>query len=167
MPNTVINIPTESLTLILNGHVINDFIEGDHVDLTPLNPLTDRLNGAGDSFTVTDRVDNNVYDMVFRVVRFSDNDVTLNGFFNRKPIVIFAGSMSQDYYRSNISVTSEIPPSAGPQEIEGDENSGTSLENWTLEGGTFIAQPTHKKNNQTQEISIEYTIQFRNARRLI
>jgi len=163
MPNTVINIPTESLTLILNGHVINDFIEGDHVDLTPLNPLTDRLNGAGNSFTVTDRVDNNVYDMVFRVVRFSDNDVTLNGFFNRKPIVIFAGSMSQDYY----SHTVNAPVGSGNTATEVETSGDTSLENWTLEGGTFIAQPTHKKNNQTQEIAIEYTIQFRNASRLI
>jgi len=162
MPNTVINIPTESLTLILLGIVINDLIEGDTVDLTPVNQLTDRLNGAGNSFTVTDRVDSNVYNMAMRVVRFSDNDVTLNGFFNRKPIVIFNGSMAQDYYRSNITA-----PDVGDEELNVDVNSGTSLENWTLEGGTFITQPTHKKNNQTQEISIEYTIQFRNASRLI
>lgn len=140
-----VSIPTGSITLILNGFTFNDFIAGDNIELNPLNPLTERLNGARDSFTVTDRVDSNVHDMVFRVLRYSDNDVTLNGFINQKPIVVVNGSLKQDYIRDGAD----------------------GLENWTLEGGTFTTQPSFKKNDQTDNHVVEYTIQFRNAKRLI
>lgn len=138
-------IPTASLTLILAGNVFSEFVEGDYVKLNFPNQLTDRVNGSGDSFSVTERVDSNVGELEISILRGSDNDIILNGLFNRKPIIIFEGSMSQDYLKG------------------GD----TALENWTLEGGTLTTQPTHTKNNVANEFSIVYTIQFRNATRLI
>jgi hypothetical protein len=128
---------------LLNGTNIDDFAEGDYIELNPLNPLTERLNGSNDSLTVTDRIDSNVYDVVFRVVRYSDSDVVLNGFLNAK--VFIDGSLKEDYVK------------------DGNDNQ----ENWTLEGGTFTIQPSHRKNNQTGDQLVEYTIQFRNTKRTI
>ena len=151
MPNVQIVIPTDSLTLILAGNVFSEFIAGDFVKLNFPNQLTDRANGAGNSFLVTERVDSNVGELEISILRGSNNDIILNGLFNRKPIVIFEGSMSQDCIR--VSTDVDAPD--------------ISLENWTLEGGTLTTQPTHTKNNETHEFSIVYTIQFRNASRLI
>ena len=96
MPNVQIVIPTDSLTLILAGNVFSEFIAGDFVKLNFPNQLTDRANGAGNSFLVTERVDSNVGELEISILRGSNNDIILNGLFNRKPIVIFEGSMSQD-----------------------------------------------------------------------
>ncbi len=156
MSRVQIVIPTESLTLILAGNVFSEFVEGDYIKLNFPNQLTDRANGAGDSFLVTERVDSNVGELEISILRGSNNDIILNGLFNRKPIVIFEGSMSQDYITGG---TSDI---TGSNDI-----SDISLENWTLEGGTLTTQPTHTKNNVSHEFSIVYTIQFRNASRLI
>jgi hypothetical protein len=141
------SIPIGSSTLILNGYTINNFVEGDYIDLNPLNPLSERLNGANNSFTVTHRIDSNVYDCVFRVLRHSGDDVILTGFINQNPIVVFNGSLKEQY----------LDTAGG----------GGGIENWTLEGGTFTTLPVHKKNNQTGNHVVEYTIQFRNAKRVL
>lgn len=143
------HLPSNSTTLILNGYSINDFVEGTYIDLNPLNPLSERINGANDSVTITQRVDSNVYDLVFRVVRFSEDDVILTGFINQKRLVIFNGSLKQDYTNTS--------------------GLGEATESWTLEIGTFTTQPSHGKSNTSTEPNhvIEYTIQFRNAKRLL
>ncbi len=141
-----VSIPTNGLSLILNGSVIDDFIDGDFINVTLINELTSRLNGAKNSVTITERVDGNVGNVVFRVTRYSDSDVRLNAAWNKRPIEIFNGSLKEDYFK---------------------EFDGGELENWTLENGTFITPPAHRKSSQEGEYIVEYMIQFRNARRVI
>lgn len=143
-----ISIPTGGLSLILNGSLINDFVEGSFVDLTLPNALTSRLTGANDSVVITERVDANVCDLVFRVTRLSPSDKIFLAAINQRPrVVVFNGSLKEEYFS-----------------ILDDED---AIENWTLEIGTLTNQPVHSKNNQDGTIIVEYTIQFRNARRVI
>ena len=142
---SAIRIHTGGLSFILNGSSITDFIEGDYIELNLVNALTDRLNGAGNSVTITDRVDGNVCSVVFRIVRYSKNDTLLSAAYNKASIEVFNGSMKESYH------------------VDDEE----ALENWTLELGTFTTPPTHRKNNQTGEYTVEYTIEFRNAKRVI
>lgn len=145
MARETVTIPAGSLSFILNGTNLDDFIEGDYVTITLLNNLTDRTNGAKDSVTITERVDGNAGEIVFRMRRYSDADIFLSAAWNKRPIEIFNGSLKEDFF-------------------SGQNN---ALENWTVENGTFTAPPVHVKNNQTQLYSVEYTIEFRNLRRTI
>lgn len=140
-------LPSNSTTLILNGYVFNDYAAGSYIDLNPVNPLSERINGANDSFTVTQRVDSNVFDLIIRLVRYSGDDVILTGFMNQARLAVFNGSLKQDYLNA--------------------DGLGDAFENWTLEGGTFTTQPSHNKDNLTNNHIIEYTWQFRNAKRLL
>lgn len=144
MPTTV-SIPTSGVSFILNGTVIDNFIDGDTIKLTLINSLTERLNGANGSVTITQRVDGTVADVVFKIVRYSNNDVLLSAAWNKQPVEIFDGSLKEDYYADG-------------------EN---AKENWTLENGTFTTPPVHAKNTQEGQFTVEYTMQFRNARRVI
>lgn len=145
MGQRVCNIPANGSSFILNGTIFGDFTDGDFIQITLINALTERLNGANNSVTITDRVDGNVGDVVFKVIRYSENDTLLSAAWNKKPLEIFNGSLKEDFY------------------ADGDE----ARENWTLENGTFTTPPTHVKNNQTGVFLVEYTMQFRNAHRVI
>jgi hypothetical protein len=143
----MVSMPTNSVTLVLNGELFNDFIEGDFIEATPVNPLTERVNGANGSFAVTGRVDSHVWDFRFRFLRFSKSDNRFNDFINNDNIEILNGTLKEEY--TDVARNSQ------------------ALENWTLTNGTITTQPTFLKNNQTGEFSAEYVVQFRDARRLI
>ena len=138
-------LPADSTTLILNGQIISDLIEGDNIVITPPNPLTGRVNGIGGSVHINVRSDSGVRDVTLRVLRYSDSDVILNNFINQTPLAIISGS------------SSTIMQKDGERFIE----------NWVFEGGSITTQPTVTYNSTDGNAAMEYVLQFRIATRAL
>ena len=135
----------DSTTFILNGTAITDMVEGDFLEINAVNPLTSHTNGAGGLVNVNKRVDADVWDAVFRVLRFSESDVWLNNEINQETPTMFNGSAKEAFTRDGSNFE----------------------ENWILQNGTFTTQPSEVKNNQDGANSMEYTIRFRTAKRVL
>lgn len=155
--STIVSIPTNSLSFILNGSSITDFVDGDTLEIAMPNDKTARLNGSSNSVTITDRVDGNVGTVTFNIMRYSDNDRLLTASYNRQPIEIFNGSLKEKFGVGQTFNAQGQPIGGGDGEIE----------NWTLENGTFTSPPVHGKNNQSGQFVVTYVIEFRNAKRII
>ena len=143
MAEIVLN--TESTTLVLNGTPINDMVNGDVIVMTPTNPLTSRVNGTNDSVAIAKRSDAGVTSMVIRVFRFSDSDVFMNSIRNSAEPVVINGSLKSNFKRNGIDGT----------------------ESYILESGSVTTQPTDTKSDTEGNALMEYTVEFRNARRNI
>lgn len=135
----------DSTTLTLNGTAILDFAEGDFLTLTPVNPLTSQTNSANGGVNINRRIDGDMYDMLFRVQKFSDSDVFMNSAVNQAVPVAFDGSAKDNFTK--------------------DGNDG--VETWTLQNGSITTRPTETKNNQDGNGLVEYTIRFRSAQRAL
>ena len=135
----------DSTTFILNGTAITDMVEGDFLEINAVNPLTAHTNGANGLLNVNKRVDADVRDVVFRVLRFSESDVFVNNELNQETPTLFNGSAKEAFTRDGNNFE----------------------ENWILQNGTFTTQPSEVKNNQDGNNIIEYTIRFRTAQRVV
>ena len=140
---SVITLAADSTTLILNDQSITNFSEGDFLTLTPANAATAHVNSATGGVSISERFDKDVYDLLFRVQKYSPDDVLLLGWLNAETATIVAGSVKESY---------TIDGSAG-------------VESWTLESGSITTQPTQTKNNQDGNALMEYTLRFRTAKR--
>lgn len=140
----IVSFKAGSTTLILNDEVISDFINGDIIELAPVNPDTARTYGSNRSVNIQQRSDREVYILKFRVMRDSDSDISLNTKMNEDKPVIFNGSIKELFIK------------------DGDE----FTESFELEAGSYTDKPTHTKNNQDGNAQVEYTIECF-ARRLI
>lgn len=140
---SVITISLDSGTLILNDYTFKSFGEGDYLTLTPVNPRTSRVNSASGGVTIGERMDSGVYDVTFSVQKYSDDDVQMLGFINAAGVTLIAGSAKESYSK--------------------DGQAG--VESWNLDGGSITTQPTQTRNNQDGNAMMEYTIQFRTAKR--
>lgn len=140
---SVITVSLDSGTLILNDYTFKSFVEGDYLTLTPVNPKTSRVNSAAGGVTIGDRIDGDVYDVTFSVQKYSDDDVQMLSFINAAGVTVIAGSAKESYSK--------------------DGQAG--VESWNLDGGSITTQPTQGKNNQDGNATMEYTVQFRTAKR--
>lgn len=139
-----IRTEADGATLTLNGRIIQDYIEGDTIELAPANPNSAHVNGVRtNSVSITSRSDRGVYDLTVRVQMFSEDDTFLNGLLNTNPPEIINGSLKESFIRDD---------------AEG-------VETWTLENGTITEQPTKTKNTQDGNATMQYVIRFRNATR--
>ena len=134
----------DSTTLILNDEVISDFINGDILELAPVNPETARTYGVNRAVNVQHRSDKDVHVLKFRVMRDSDSDIFLNTQLNKDKPVIFTGSIKEIFIKDGEELT----------------------ESFELQSGSFTDKPTHTKNNQDGNAQVEYTIECF-AKRLI
>ena len=141
----VITFNADSTSLILNGFGLVDFIEGDYLELAPVNPLTSHTNGANGAVNISKRVDAGVHDLTVRVIKASASDVYLNSARNQGAPTVFTGSIKEDFTRDG---------SAG-------------VESWLLENGSITDQPGSTKNNQDGNSTVEYKIRFRNCTRQV
>ena len=139
----VINFLTASSTLILNGEAILDFIEGDYMTLTFPNPVSSRANGEGNSVSVTKRVDSDVAVLAVSVKKLSDADRFLNNQRFQEQVVVFQGSIKDNY------------------SADGSEG----VESYLLENGTFTDQGDDTRNNQERGDVMTYSIEFRRVSR--
>lgn len=139
----VINFLTASSTLILNGEAMLDFIEGDYMTLTFPNPVSSRANGEGNSVSVSKRVDSDVGVLSVSVKKLSDADKFLNNQRFQDQVVVFQGSIKDNY------------------SADGAEG----VESYLLENGTFTDQGDDARNNQERGDAMVYTIEFRRVSR--
>jgi len=133
----VISFKAESTTMTLNGRVVDDFINGDIFEMTPSNPDTSRLYGAGGAVNIQRRSDKDVYSLKFRVMRNSDTDIWLNEQLNADAPTVFDGSIKDRFVKDGEEFT----------------------ESFTITAGSFTDKPTPKKNNIDGVESMEYTIE--------
>ena len=142
MAGTVVTL-AESTTLVLNGTVVDDFIAGDILELTPVNPLTSHVNGTQGGVNINKRSDSGVHDLTVRVQKMTPSDVFLNSAVNQDAPVVFNGSMKEDF---------TLDGTAG-------------VETFILESGSITTQPTVTQNDQDGNALREYVIRFRNVQR--
>lgn len=145
-----IAINVDSGELVLNGHLFNDFIAGDYIELAPVNPPTSRVNGANDRVVIAARVDARVHDMTIRVLANSEDDIFLNSAYNAQNVTTFNGSLKR----------SVVTKGSGDNDING-------VETYVLSNGSFTQSPTGTLNNQDANELREYKIEFRVAQRQI
>jgi hypothetical protein len=140
---SVITISADSATLILNDRAMSNLAEGDYLTLTPANAASAHVNSASGGVSISERLDKDVYDLMFRVQKYSGDDVFMLDLLNSEGPSVVAGALKESY---------TIDGSAG-------------VESWTLEAGSITTQPTSTKNNQDGNALMEYTLRFRTAKR--
>ncbi len=140
---SVITLAADSTTFIINDHAFTSLAEGDYLTLTFPNASTSRVNSSGGGVTISHRVDKDVCDIVARVEKYGPDDIFMQGLLNAESPEVLNGSAKESY-------TADGTP---------------SVESYTLEAGSCTTQPTQTKNNQDGNAMMEYTIQFRTAKR--
>jgi len=134
-------VSADTATFVLNGRIITDIASGDYLTITPSNALTSRANSSQNGVTISKRVDSGVHVMVFRVQKFSNDDVWLNQQRNSAIPRLFNGSIKESFVRDGAALK----------------------ETYDLQVGSITTQPTQTKNNQDVNALMEYTIEFRNV----
>lgn len=140
-----VQINAAESTFVLNGTSITDFVEGDYITITPANELTTQTNGANGSVNINKRLDGDVADVMFKVLKYSDADVFMQNEINQDSPTVFNGSIKQPFIRGGSDF----------------------VENHICEGGSITTKPTFTDNNQEGNNTVEYTIRFRSVTRLI
>ena len=138
-----IQLLADSTTLVLNGHLFEDFIDGDYVNLTFPNAVTSR-NRSIRGLNIQKRSDRQVVDVQFTIPKYSDDDTWMNTQKNQDVPVIFSGSVKENYIKNGIEMTTT----------------------YTLEGGSITEQPVDQRNNIDGNQEMQYTIQFNKGRRV-
>lgn len=142
---SVITLEADGTTLILNGQALPDFIEGDTLELAPVNPVTEQTNGSNGGVAIQGRVDANVQDLTVRFLKYSNSDIFMNNIINQASPVVLNGSAKENFVKDGVS----------------------SVGSYLLESGSVTTRPTDTKNNQEGNSVMAYTIRFRNAVRSI
>ena len=132
-----------STTLVLNGEIIGDLQEGENLMITSVNPATTQTNGIDGAVNINERSDKDVHDVTIRVIKFSDSDVFLNTARNQTPPTLFQGSAKESY----------------------NKDGNDAVESYSLENGSFTAQPSKSVNSLDGSPGMEYVIRFRRATR--
>ena len=118
----ITSFKSESTTLILNDEVIADFINGDIIELAPVNPDTARTYGSNRSVNIQHRSDREVHTLKFRVMRDSDSDIWLNEQMNSSTPTVFNGSIKEIFIKDS-------------EEL---------VESFELQAGSYTDKPTHR-----------------------
>ena len=141
---SAIRVSATGSTVTINGHIFQNLIEGDVIEVNPVNNKTSHVNGIrpGD-VTISSRSDGNVHDVVVRVQRYGEDDVFLNSLMNSDFPELLEGSLKEQYVR-------------GSQQ---------STETWLFENGSLTERPSRVKNTQDGNAVMQYTMRFRNAAR--
>lgn len=140
---STIQLLADSTTMVLNGRVFTDFIDGDSLSLTPVNDLTSRTRSTK-GLNIQGRSDALVKDLTFTVPKYSDDDIWLNTQVNQDEPVVFNGSVKEYYTKDGVEM----------------------ITTYTLEDGSFTVQPTDQRNNTDGNNEMTYTIQFNRAKRV-
>lgn len=129
-------IPVGGSTLIIQGHSITQFGQGEIISLSYENKLAERIYGVGKSVNINERVDADEAVITFNVMRYRSDDVFLSALVNQKPIKVVEGSLQEGYVADGVD----------------------GVGNWILTGGNFQKHPDKKINNQDGEAMVEYML---------
>lgn len=141
--SNVVTVGVDTTTLVLNGRALSAFAAGDIMTLTPEADKTSQVNGSNGGVSISARADGDVYTLLMRLLRYSDDDVFMNAQLNNSTPVVFQGSLKQDFTRDGVSFK----------------------ESWSLQNGSITASPTMTYNDTDGNAVTEYTIKFRTAKR--
>ena len=136
-------LAADSTTVVLNGTVIADLIEGSSVVLTPANPATAHINSTNGGVNINERSDRGVHDLELLVQRFSESDSFMNNLLRQSPPELVNGSVKESFNRDGIG----------------------GVESYILELGSATAQPANTKNSTDGNAEQKYTFRFRNVSR--
>lgn len=137
---SIITYSNSQATLTLNGYTFQHLMEGEALNLAPVNAKTSRTNSMGGGVSAQGRVDGGVHTLTLMVQAHSPDDKFMNDAKNAG-VTIFDGSMKRAY----------------------SENGSTKKSTTSLASGTITTQPTKVNNNQDADNSRTYVIEFRNA----
>lgn len=136
-----ISYPNAQSTLTLSGYTFNHLLEGEALNLAPVNEKTARTNSIGGGVSISNRVDGDVHNLTIMVQKHSPDDKFMNDAKNSVSPFIFNGSMKRAY-------------------IEGGSKKKATTQ---LASGSITTQPGNVDNNQESDNSKTYVIQFRSA----
>lgn len=128
-------LDSNATTLVLNGFTATDLMAGDNFVMTPVNDATSRQRGSN-GVTIQGRVDANDYILTINSRKAGTFDVWLNEQKNKRPIVVFKGSMKTIMYRDGVEF----------------------IESYDIQSGSFGPQPIGTVNDQDGNISSVYGI---------
>ena len=137
---TILNGDATTMQLTFGGTnvTVDDFIAGDVITITPVNPQTSRTYGAKNSVNIQRRIDKDVKTVTFRVTKFGATDIAITAFNNAETLTsVVEGSIKTIYYKD------------GSQMIE----------NYKITGGSFLIDPTDTKNNQDGNSAMGYSLE--------
>ena len=137
---STIQLLADSTTLVLNGRLFNDFIDGDALVLSAPNELASR-NRSVRGLNIQKRSDSDVKDLTFTLPKYSDDEIWMNSQLNSRVPVVFKGSVKENYIKDGVEFVTT----------------------YTLEDGTITTQPTDTRNNTDGNQEMAYTIQFNKA----
>ena len=138
MANIILN--SNSTTLYLNGRALSDFVDGDTLTLTPVNALSSQLR-SGNGINLQKRSDGDVYDLLFRIPKYSDDDDFMLEQINKSDLEVFNGSVVESYKKDGQN----------------------RVRKYIFESGSITTQPTETKNNLDGNNLREYTIRINNV----
>jgi len=137
-------LTADSTTLIIEDIIASvAFVDGDAVIITFVNPQTAQTY-SGNGKTIQVRKDANVADLVFNVVKYSDQDTALNQLMNEAQTKPYEGSCKTLFYK------------------DGNE----TFETYQISGGSFTTKPVDTKNNTDGNAMMTYTMRV-DAKRLL
>lgn len=137
-----ISYPNAQSTLTLNGYTFQHLMEGEALNLAPVNEKTSRTNAMNGGVSVSNRIDGGVHELTIMVQKHSPDHKQLNDWMNEAAPVIMDGSMKRAY----------------------NEGGNSKKSTTSLDGGSFTTQPGNAENNQDADNSKTYVVQFRNAK---
>lgn len=140
----ILSFAADSTTLVLNGQIINDLVDGDTVTLTPVNPNTAHTRSTN-SVNIQGRSDAGVFELLFRVPKYGESDIFMTPRLTASPPEIFEGTLKEDYVKDGQEVVST----------------------WVLSEGSLTTQPTDTRNNTDGNNLMEYTIRFNRTERAV
>lgn len=141
---STVSLNSESTTLKIKNTtlgteiVVNDFIAGDNIVITPINPATSRTYSQG-GVNIQGRVDKDVKTLAFTVNKFGTTDEFFNEALYSGQTCIFEGSA-----KTNYTVDGEV-----------------RVETYSFKGGSLTDLPTDTKNNVDGNNEMAYTIEAR------
>ena len=138
MANIILN--SNSTTLYLNGRAFSDFVDGDTLTLTPASALSSQLR-SGRGVNLQKRADGDVYDLLFRIPKYSDDDDFMLEQINKSDLEVFNGSVVESYKKDGQN----------------------RVRKYIFESGSITTQPTEIKNNLDGNNLREYTIRINNV----
>ena len=133
----------ELITLTLNNHLFTSFVAGDILELTPQNDYSSQIVATGGGVNIQKRSDANVHDLIMRIQKHSDDDVFMNIQVNSRQIVVFDGSLKQNYIKDGVD----------------------SVETYILALGSIMTLPTDTVSDLDGSAVREYVIRFNNVTR--
>ncbi len=133
----VISYRNLDTTIIINGQVLTDLIEGDFLSIEKPNEMTAHANGTHGAVAIMEKNDADVTVVKVKVMRYSTTDQFLNDLGGK----ILNASTATEFTR------------------DGEE---PRVERWALTNGSQTEQPTEPQNNKDpDDFMMEYTFRFR------